>query len=51
MVSQAVEQRAGEALGPEHGCPFIEWQVSGDKRGAAFVALGEHFEEQLRANR
>ena len=49
-MGEAVEQRAGEPLGPEHARPFIEWQVAGDQSGAAFIALAEHFEEQLRAN-
>ena len=50
MVGEAIEKRAGEPLGPEHARPFIEWQVAGDERGAAFIALAEHFEEQLRTN-
>ena len=51
MMREAVEQRTSEAFRAEHGRPFIEWQVAGDQGGAAFVALAEHFEEQLRANR
>ena len=51
MMGETIEQRAGEPLGPEYARPFIEWQVAGDQSGAAFIALGEHLEEQLRANR
>ena len=29
----------------------VEWQVAGDQRGAAFIALTEHLEEQLGADR
>jgi len=28
-----------------------KWQVAGDQRGAAFIALTEHLEEQFGANR
>ena len=38
-MGQPVEQGAGEAFGPEHRCPFIEGQIAGDERAAAFVAL------------
>ena len=50
MVGQAVEKGAGEALGTEHRCPLIEWQVAGDERGTAFIALAEDLEEQLRTD-
>ena len=50
MVREAIEERAGEPLRPEHARPFIEWQVAGDQGGAAFIALAEHFEEQFRTN-
>ena len=51
MMGEAVEQRAGEPFRSEDRGPFIEWQVAGDERGAAFVALAEHLEEQLGADR
>jgi hypothetical protein len=28
----------------------IEWQVAGDQRGATFIALAEHLEEQFGAD-
>ena len=49
VVGQPVEQRAGQALGAEHGCPLVERQVAGDDGGAALVSLGEHLEQQLGA--
>ena len=50
MVGQPVEQSAGETLGTEHRCPFVERQVAGDERAAALVALAEHLEQQFAAN-
>ena len=49
VVSEPVEQGAGQALGAEHGCPLVEGQVAGDDGGAAFVPLGEHLKQQLGA--
>src|ERR1019366_8922985 len=51
MMSEPVEYGAGEPFRTEYGSPFIEWQVAGDQRGAAFIALTEHLEEQFRADR
>ena len=39
VVSEAVEQCAGQAFGGEHAGPFIERQIAGDDDRAAFVAL------------
>jgi len=39
VVGEAVEQRAGEALGSEGLGPLVERQVTGDQRGAALVAV------------
>ena len=47
MVREAVEERAGEPFRAEDRSPFIEWQVAGDERGGAFIALAEHLEEQF----
>jgi len=47
VVSEAVEKCAGKSLGPEHGCPLVEWQITGDQRAAALVALAEDLEQQL----
>ena len=47
MMGEAIEERTGEAFRTEYGGPFIEWQVAGDQSGTAFIALAEHFEEQL----
>jgi hypothetical protein len=49
MMGEPVEQRAGEPFRAEYGSPFIEWQVAGDQRGATFIALAEHLEEQFGA--
>ena len=51
MMGQTVEQRAGEPFGAEDRGPFVEWQVGGDQRGTAFIALAEHLEEQFRTDR
>ena len=37
MMGEPVEQGAGEPFRAEYGGPFIEWQVAGDQRGAAFI--------------
>src|ERR1700731_3323801 len=50
MMGEPVEQGAGEPFRAEYGSPFIERQVAGDQRGATFIALAEHLEEQFRAN-
>jgi hypothetical protein len=51
MMGEAIEQRAREPLRPEDRGPFVEWQVAGHQRGAAFIALAEHLEEQFRTDR
>jgi hypothetical protein len=48
MMGEAIEQRAREPLRSEDRGPFVEWQVAGHQRGAAFIALAEHLEEQFR---
>jgi hypothetical protein len=45
VVSEAIEQRAGQAFGGEHTGPFIEGQIAGDDDRAAFVALAEGLEQ------
>src|SRR3984893_9063810 len=47
MMGEPVEQGAGEPFGAEYGSPFIERQVACDQRGATFIALAEHLEEQF----
>jgi hypothetical protein len=49
MMGEPVEQDAGEPFGAEYGRPFIERQIAGDQRGATFIALAEHLEEQFGA--
>ena len=49
MVGEAIEERAGEALGAEHLGPFVEGQIGGDQGRAPLVALAEHLEQQLGA--
>jgi hypothetical protein len=39
VMREAVEERAGEPLGAEHGCPLIERQIARDQRAALLVAL------------
>src|SRR5690349_22065720 len=51
VVGQPVEERTRQPLGPEHACPFVEWQIAGDAGGAALVALAEDLEQQLGAGR
>ena len=48
VVGEAIEERAGEALGAEHLGPFVEGQIGGDQGRAPLVALAEHLEQQLR---
>ena len=47
VVGEAIEERAGEALGAEHLGPFVERQIGGDQGRAPLVALAEHLEQQL----
>ena len=49
VMSEPVEQRAGEALRSEHGGPFVKRQVRGDDSRAAFVTLREDVEQQFGA--
>ncbi len=51
VVSKAIEQRAGQALGGEDAGPLVEGQVAGDDNRAALVALAEDLEQQLGAGR
>ena len=48
-MGEAVAQRAGETLIADDAGPLIERQVRRDDGRAAFMALAEDFEEQLRA--
>ena len=50
MVCDAVEQAAGEPFGSEDLGPFVEWQVAGDRRRGAFVALADGLEKQFGAD-
>jgi hypothetical protein len=51
VVSEAIEQCAGQAFGGQHAGPFIEGQIAGDDDRTAFVALAEDLEQQLGAGR
>ena len=51
MMGQAIEQGAGQPFRTEDRSPFIEGQIAGHQGGAAFVALAEDLEEQLRTDR
>ena len=48
-MGQAVEQRRGHAIALEDLAPFAERQVARHEQAAAFVAVGEHLEEQFGA--
>ena len=50
MMREPIEQRAGQPFRTEDRGPLIEWQIAGDQRGATFVALTEHLEEQFGTN-
>jgi hypothetical protein len=50
MMCEAVGERTGEPFRSEHARPFIERQIAGRQRRAAFVALAEDIEQKLRAN-
>ncbi len=47
MMGETIEKRASEPFRSEDRGPFIEWQVAGHQRGAAFVALAENIKEQF----
>ena len=47
VMGEAVEERAGEPLGTEYARPLVEWQIAGDQRAAALVALAEDLEQQF----
>jgi hypothetical protein len=49
MVSQAVEQRAGQPFRPKHASPFVKRQITGDQGRAALVTLAEDLEYELSA--
>src|ERR1022692_471550 len=51
VMREAVEERAGEPLGTEHGRPLIERQIARDQRAASLVALAEDLEQQLGPSR
>jgi hypothetical protein len=51
VVSEAIEQCAGQAFTGQHAGPFIEGQIAGDDDRTAFVALAEDLEQQLGAGR
>jgi hypothetical protein len=45
-----VRRSRSEPFRAEDRGPFIEWQVAGDKRGAALIALAEHLKEEFRTD-
>ena len=49
VVSEPIEQRAGQSFGAEHAGPLVERQVAGDYDRTALVALAEDLEQQLGA--
>ena len=49
VVGDAVHDRGNEAWVGEHGAPFAERQVGGDRDGGSLFAFGDDLEEQLGA--
>ncbi len=47
VVSEPVQQRAGQPFRAENFGPLLKRQIGCDQGGTAFVALAEDFEEQL----
>ena len=47
MMGKPIEQGAGQPFRAKDLSPFLERQVRCHHRCTAFVALAEHFEEQL----
>jgi hypothetical protein len=47
VMREAVEERAGEPLGAEHGRPLVERQIARDQRAASLVPLAKDLEQQL----
>jgi hypothetical protein len=47
IVGEPIEQGTSQSLRPKNFCPFLEGPVRGDQGRATFVALAEHFEEEL----
>lgn len=45
VVGDAIEQRAGQALGSQSFRPFVERQITGDQGGTPLVALRDQFEQ------
>ena len=50
-MREAVEERASEPFGAEHGCPLVERQIARDQRAATLVALAEDLEQELSPGR
>ena len=47
VVGQTIEKRPSETFGAKGFSPFVEWQVAGDQRGSALLALGDQFKQKL----
>ncbi len=47
MVREPVQQGGGHAFALEDLVPVAEREIAGDQQAAAFVAVGEHLEQQL----
>ena len=50
-MREAVEERASEPLGAEHGRPLVERQIARDQRAASLVALAEGQQSRIPAGR
>jgi hypothetical protein len=51
MVGEAVEERAGEPFGAEHGRPLVERQIARNQGAASLIALAEDLEQQFGPSR
>ncbi len=51
VMSETVEQCAGEPLGSEYGRPFVERQIGGDESSVSLIALAKNLEKELGTDR
>ena len=48
VMGEPIQQRAGQPLRSESLGPFVERQITGHQRGAAFIAPAEDLKQELR---
>jgi hypothetical protein len=47
MVDEPVDQRRGQSIVVDHRVPLSEFEVRRDGHATAFVAIGNHLEQEL----